>query len=251
MVTEHPGEAAPLPYLLEARDVSRAFPGVQALDRVSLALRRGEVLAVVGENGAGKSTLMKILAGVERLDSGTVLLDGRPLRLGSVHEAQRLGIVLIHQELNLAENLDVAGNVFLGREPRRGGPLGLIDRRIYADAEAITRRLGLACPPRTPLSRPSIGPQQLVELARALSLRSRVLIMDEPTSSLTQRETGRLFEVIRGLKREGLSVLYISHRLKEVDEVADRVAVLRDGRNAGELAREQISHDAMVRLMVG
>src|SRR5262245_44776997 len=251
MVTEHPGEAAPLPYLLEARDVSRAFPGVQALDRVSLALRRGEVLAVVGENGAGKSTLMKILAGVERLDSGTVLLDGRPLRLGSVHEAQRLGIVLIHQELNLAENLDVAGNIFLGREPRRGGLLGLVDKRIYADAEPITRRLGLGCSPRAPVAGLSIGQQQLVEIARALSLDSRVLIMDEPTSSLTQRETDRLFDVIRDLKRAGLSVLYISHRLREVEEIADRVVVLRDGRNAGELPRDEISHEAMVRLMVG
>src|SRR5436305_8000918 len=222
MATEHPGEAAPAPYLLEARDVSRAFPGVQALDRVSLTLRRGEVLAVVGENGAGKSTLMKILAGVERLDSGSVLLDGRPLRLGGVDEAQRLGIVLIHQELNLAENLDVAGNVFLGREPRRGGPLGLIDKRIYPEAEAITRRLGLDCSARTPVSRLSIGQQQLVEIGRALSLRSRVLIMDEPTSSLTQHETDRLFDVIRDLKQSGLSVLYISHRLMEVDEIADR-----------------------------
>ncbi|MBI1916937.1 MAG: sugar ABC transporter ATP-binding protein [Planctomycetes bacterium] len=251
MAAEHSGEATPAPYLLEARDVSRAFPGVQALDRVRLSLRRGEVLAVVGENGAGKSTLMKILAGVERLDSGTVLLDGRPLRLGGVQEAQRLGIVLIHQELNLAENLDVAGNIFLGREPRRGGFLGLVDKRIYADAEPITRRLGLDSSPRAPVAGLSIGQQQLVEIARALSLDSRVLIMDEPTSSLTQRETDRLFDVIRDLKRGGLSVLYISHRLKEVEEIADRVVVLRDGRNAGELQHDQISHEAMVRLMVG
>src|SRR5437764_2525571 len=188
MTTEHPGEAAPAPYLLEARDISRAFPGVQALDRVSLALRRSEVLAVVGENGAGKSTLMKILAGVERLDSGTVLLDGRPLWLAGVHEAQRLGIVLIHQELNLAENLDVAGNIFLGREPRRGGFLGLVDKRIYADAEPITRRLGLDCSPRAPVAGLSIGQPQLVAIARRLSLHSPPLLMAEPTPSLSRRD---------------------------------------------------------------
>jgi ribose transport system ATP-binding protein len=239
------------PYLLEARHVSKAFPGVQALQDVGLGLRHGEVLAVVGENGAGKSTLMKILGGVYTADAGEIFLDGERVQLGTVHAAQELGIALIHQELNLAANLDVAANVFLGRERVRGGPLRLLDRRIYPDTTAITRRLGLECSPRTIVSDLSIGQQQLVEIARALSLRSRILIMDEPTSSLTQRETEWLFQVIRDLKREGLSVLYISHRLKEIDEIADRVTVLRDGRNAGELARDQISHEAMVRLMVG
>jgi ribose transport system ATP-binding protein len=239
------------PCLLEARAISKAFPGVQALEHVGLRLHAGEVLAVVGENGAGKSTLMKILGGVYTPDAGEVLLDGRPVHLGSVHGAQEQGIALIHQELNLAENLDVAANVFLGREPRWGGPLRLLHRRIHADAAAITRRIGLDCPTRTLVADLSIGQQQLVEIARALSLRSRILIMDEPTSSLTQRETDGLFRVIRELKRAGLSVLYISHRLQEVNEIADRVTVLRDGRNAGELERHQISHDAMVRLMVG
>jgi ribose transport system ATP-binding protein len=239
------------PLLLEARKISKAFPGVQALQDVDLRLDRGEVLAVVGENGAGKSTLMKILGGVYTPDAGEILLDGHTVQIRDVEEAQRLGIALIHQELNLAENLDVAGNVFLGREPRWGGPLRLLDRRIYAASEQITRRLGLDCTPETVVADLSIGHQQLVEIARALSLRSRVLIMDEPTSSLTQRETERLFQVIRDLKRGGLSVLYISHRLKEVEEIADRVTVLRDGRNAGELSRAEIRHDAMVRLMVG
>jgi ribose transport system ATP-binding protein len=237
--------------VLQARGICKAFPGVQALQDVSLDLRRGEVLAVVGENGAGKSTLMKILAGVETPDSGTVLLDGQAIQVKNVDDAQRRGIVLIHQELNLAENLDIAGNIFLGREPRRAGWLGLIQGRIHDDAEAITRRLGLDRPTRTPVAELSIGQQQMVEIARALSLRSRVLIMDEPTSSLTQRETERLFEVIRDLRREGMSILYISHRLREVEEIADRVTVLRDGRNAGNLPRDQVRHDAMVRLMVG
>jgi ribose transport system ATP-binding protein len=239
------------PPLLEAQNICKAFPGVQALQQVGLRLHRGEILAVVGENGAGKSTLMKILGGVLAADTGIIRLNGDAVASGTVEEAERHGIVLIHQELNLAENLDVAGNLFLGREPRWGGPLGLIDRRIYADAERITGRIGLDCSARTRVADLSVGQQQLVEIARALSLRSQVLIMDEPTSSLTQRETERLFQVIRDLRRDGVSVLYISHRLREVEEIADRVTVLRDGRNAGDLERGQIRHDAIVRLMVG
>ncbi|OYV86474.1 MAG: hypothetical protein B7Z73_11665, partial [Planctomycetia bacterium 21-64-5] len=239
------------PPLVEAAGISKSFPGVRALEHVGLRLDRGETLCVVGENGAGKSTLMKILGGVYTPDAGEILLDGTPVEIGTVEAAQRLGITLIHQELNLAESLDVAGNLFLGREPRWAGPLGLIRRSIYSDAVAVIQRLGLDCSPRTPVSRLSIGQQQLVEIARAVSLDSRVLIMDEPTSSLTQRETDRLFEVIRDLKHDGVSILYISHRLAEVRAIADRVTVLRDGRNAGELKRDEISHDAIVRLMVG
>ena len=240
-----------IPWLLEARGVSKAYPGVQALSRVNLGVAAGEILGLVGENGAGKSTLMKILAGVIVPDEGTVLLEGQAIQLHSVHQAQQLGIVLIHQELNLAENLDIAGNLFLGREPTWGGPLRLLDRRMLRDAELLIRRLGLNCSPRTPVGQLSVGQQQMVEIARALALRSRVLIMDEPTSSLTQRETQRLYQVIRGLRQEGVSVLYISHRLKEVQELADRVAVLRDGCNAGELCKEEIQHENLVRLMVG
>ncbi len=237
--------------LLEARAIAKAFPGVQALQDVNLTLHPGEVLAVIGENGAGKSTLMKILAGVQAPDAGQILLDGREIRLADVNDAQRRGIVLIHQELNLADNLDVAGNVFLGREPRWGGPLRLLHQRIYPEAEQVIRRLGLDCSPRTRVADLTVGQQQLVEIARALTLKSRVLIMDEPTSSLTRRETDRLFEVMRGLKSDGISVLYISHRLKEIEAIADRVTVLRDGRNAGELPRAEIQHENMVRLMVG
>lgn len=239
------------PPLLHASRISKSFPGVHALTDVELRLASGEVLCVVGENGAGKSTLMKILGGVETADAGEIRLNGERIEIDSVDRAQQLGITLIHQELNLAQSLDVAGNLFLGREPRWGGPLGLIDRRIYRDALSCMRRLGLECSPHTSVSRLSIGQQQLVEIARALSLKSRVLIMDEPTSSLTQRETDRLFEVIRDLKRDGVSLLYISHRLAEVRQIADRVIVLRDGRNAGELCPGEISHASIVRLMVG
>ena len=237
--------------MLQAVDVSKSFPGVQALGDVSLSLAGGELVSVVGENGAGKSTLMKILAGVQAPDSGTLRLDGRDVRFNTVDEAQRAGVVLIHQELNLAESLDVAANVFLGREPTVGGPLGLIAPRIYRDTAAMARRLGLDCSPRTRVDSLSPGQRQLVEIARALSLKSRFIIFDEPTSSLTEHETRRLFEVIGGLKRDGVGILYISHRLNEVGTVSDRVVVLRDGRNAGELDRERISHEALVRLMVG
>jgi ribose transport system ATP-binding protein len=194
---------------------------------------------------------MKILAGVTSPDQGVVRLEGQVVRIDRVEDAERLGIVLIHQELNLAEHLDVAGNVFLGREPRWGGALRIIHPRIYQQAAHITRRLGLECSPRLQVMDLSPGQQQLVEIARALSLESRILILDEPTSSLTERETERLFQVLRDLKKQGISIIYISHRLKEVEVIADRVTVLRDGRNAGELLRSDIRHEAMVRLMVG
>ena len=237
--------------LLQARRISKAFPGAQALENVSLDVAPGEILAVVGENGAGKSTLMKILAGVQRLDSGSILFRDREIHLRSVQDAERLGIVLIHQELNLATDLDVAANVFLGREPTWGGPLRLIRPRIYDDAERLTKKLGLKCSPRARVADLPVGQQQLVEIARALSLQSKILILDEPTSSLTERETALLFGVLADLKREGISIVYISHRLKEIEQIADRVTVLRDGRNAGDLAKSEIRHEAIVRLMVG
>jgi ribose transport system ATP-binding protein len=235
--------------LLRVEQLCKRFPGVVALDRVHLTLRRGEVLAVVGENGAGKSTLMKVLAGVQRPDSGTISLDATPVVIDSVHKALDLGIVLIHQELNLAENLTVAANIFLGREPRRWG---FFDRRkMDADARRLLDSIGLALAPQTPVERLSIGHRQLVEIAKALSVNARVLIMDEPTSSLSQHETQTLYRLIRDLRQRGVSIVYISHRLAEVQEVADRVMVLRDGRNAGELAGDEIRPERMVNLMVG
>jgi ribose transport system ATP-binding protein len=240
------------PPLLEATGLSKHFPGVQALDGVSLRVGAGEGLAVVGENGAGKSTLMKVLAGVHAPDAGRLLLDGRPVSLKGVADAMRRGVVLIHQELNLAENLDVAANLFLGRERVLGGPLGWLNRRaMHAEAGALLARVGLDAPAHRRVGDLPPGQRQLVEVARALGLSARLLIMDEPTSSLTQAETDRLMTVIDDLKRSGVAVLYISHRLAEVQRMADRVVVLRDGRNAGELARGEISHEAMVRLMVG
>ena len=239
----------PSPLLLEVTGVTKRFPGVTALRQVGLSLARGEVLALIGENGAGKSTLMKILAGVQEPDEGTIQVDGAPVRLDSVVAAQNHGIALIHQELNLSDNLDVGANIFLGREPRKRG---LIDKaRIREDSVEILKRVGLDVSPDTIVEHLPIGQQQLVEIARALSINARVLIMDEPTSSLSQHETERLFEVVKDLRSRGVSVIYISHRLGEVQELADRVTVFRDGEYAGDLSREEISHDRMVQLMVG
>ncbi len=245
-MTEAPTKIAPL---LEVRGIGKRFFGVRALADVGLSLQRGEVLAVIGENGAGKSTLMKILAGVQKPDDGEILLDGHAVQLHSVADALGFGIALIHQELNLADNLDVGSNIFLGREPRRAG---FIDkRRIYHDSSELLRRVGLPVSPRTIVETLSIGQQQMVEIAKAISVDARVLIMDEPTSSLSQGETEHLFRVVRDLRERGISVIYISHRLGEVKELADRVVVLRDGQNAGELTRGEIEHERMVKLMIG
>ena len=237
------------PPLLEVRKLVKSFPGVRALKGVSLSLGRGEVLAVIGENGAGKSTLMKILAGVQRPDSGEILLDGTPVGIRSVHDALARGIALIPQELNLADNLTVAANIFLGREKLRAG---LIDvPRQRREARKFLDAVGLPIDSDTLVSALTIGHQQLVEIAKALSVDARVLIMDEPTSSLSTREAENLFRVIRELRAGGVSVIYISHRLGEVRVLADRVTVLRDGENAGNLARDEIHHGTMVKLMVG
>jgi ribose transport system ATP-binding protein len=235
--------------LLEVRAVTKRFPGVVAISGVNLELYPGEVVAILGENGAGKSTLMKVLAGVQQPDEGELYWEGRAVQINSVSDAIGLGISLIHQELNLADNLDVGANVFLGREPLRAG---LIDRqRIEIEAKQFLDRVGLEVSPRTITSELAIGQQQLVEIAKALSSNARILIMDEPTSSLSSHEAARLFEVVKDLRSRGVCIVYISHRLGEVKELADRVVVLRDGRNAGSLSKEEINHDSMVRLMVG
>ncbi|MCS1410305.1 MAG: Ribose import ATP-binding protein RbsA [Verrucomicrobia subdivision 3 bacterium] len=236
--------------LLEVVGVSKRFPGVLALDQVGMRMGRGEIVAVIGENGAGKSTLMKILAGVQLADSGEVRIEGVPVEINSVGKALNQGIALIHQELNLADNLDVGANIFLGREPRRMG-LVIDKARITRESAQHLKQVGLEVDPDLIVSGLAIGRQQMVEIAKALSVNARVLIMDEPTSSLSQRETEQLFVVIKDLAGKGVSIVYISHRLGEVEELADRVVVLRDGKNAGELNRDEISHDSMVKLMVG
>jgi len=238
--------------VLEVCGICKRFPGIQALNKVHLELYKGEILAVVGENGAGKSTLMKILDGIYSPDKGEILYRGKKITIDSVQTATKLGIALIHQELNLSDNLDIAANVFLGREPCKMGPLRLIDRnRINKDTAKILRRLNVDCSSKTIVKDLPIGQQQMVEIAKALSINACILIMDEPTSSLSKFETVQLFRVMRELKSQGVSIIYVSHRLGEVKEVADRVTVLRDGCNSGDLSREEIDYDRMVKLMVG
>jgi ribose transport system ATP-binding protein len=242
------GEAAPL---LAMKGMSKRFPGILALDEVSLDLRRGEVLAIVGENGAGKSTLLKILGGAIAADAGEIHLGGRPVDVPNVAAAKALGIALIHQELMLAPNLDVAGNVFLGNECR-GGILPRIDRsRMKAEAQSLLERVGLAIPADTCLRHLTTGQRQMVEIAKALAQNARILILDEPTSSLTPQEAERLFEIIENLRRSGVAVIYVSHRIEEVLRLAERILVLRDGRRVGELDPRAASHDEIVSLMVG
>lgn len=236
--------------ILEMRKIDKRFPGVVALNMVDLSLGSGEVVGLAGENGAGKSTLMKILGGVYQPDDGTMLIGGEEAMIRNVADATAKGVGFVHQELNVLDNLTVAENVFLGREPLRFG--FLIDRhKLRADTKVFLDHLGLEFSPDTPLSDLSIAEQQMVEIAKALSQNARILILDEPTSSLTITETERLLNVIRELRSQGVSIIYISHRLAEIEQIADRVIVLRDGQNAGVLERDEITRDRIVKLMVG
>lgn len=239
-------ESAPL---LSATGLRKQFPGTLALDNVSMHLNSQEILAVMGENGAGKSTFMKILAGIYQADGGQVYLEGEAVRLDSIRHAQEHGIALIHQELNLADNLDVTANLYLGQEDHAWGWIN--QSSLYTKAVELLKKLNIDIDPNTRVSDLSIGQQQLIEIAKAIAIDARILIMDEPTSSLTQHETEHLFTVINDLRERGMSIIYISHRLNEVVEIADRVVVLKDGQNAGGLDKNEINHDNMIRLMVG
>mgnify|MGYP001029216698 CR=1 FL=1 len=237
---------------LSLEGVRKTYPGVVALDGFSMEVRPGEVVGLVGENGAGKSTLMKILGGVTRPDTGTITVDGVALQGLTVEQSIGSGIAFVHQELNLFDNLDVAANVFFGREPLRAGPLRLVDRaRLRAMVAPLLKRVGANFSADAPVASLSLAQQQMVEIAKALSIKARLVILDEPTSSLPIAETEKLLDVIAGLKADGISVIFISHRLHEIERVADRVVVLRDGMLAGTLPRQAITHDQMVKLMIG
>jgi ribose transport system ATP-binding protein len=232
------------------RGISKAFPGVQALQDVSLEVRAGEVHALVGENGAGKSTLMRILGGVHQRDAGEILWHGRPVEIRSPLEARALRISIIHQELNQVRGLSVAENIFLGREPRR--PVGLVDwTEMYAQGGRLLADLGLSIDPRRRVGTLTVAEQQLVEIAKALSFDAELVIMDEPTAALTVEETQRLFGLIRDLRARGVGIIYITHRLEEVFNIADRVTVLRDGQHVGTMAVRDLTLDELIRLMVG
>jgi len=236
--------------LLEMRGISKTFVGTKALANVDLAVHAGELHALMGENGAGKSTLMRILAGVERADpGGEIRLAGHPVDIEDPRRARNLGIVVVHQELALAPNLSVAENLFLGHEHSRFGILRR--RQMERECRVVLDRLGVDLAPMERVGHLSIAERQLVEIARALLAQSRVLVLDEPTTALSTRETDRLFDILRELRSGGLALIYISHRMAEVALLADRVTVLRDGRLVGVLDRRAIDSDEIVRLMVG
>lgn len=236
--------------LIRFLDVTKRFDAVTALDRVSFDVRAGEFHALCGENGAGKSTLMKILSGVLTDYSGVIELDGRPLTLTGPRDAEHHGVSIIHQELNLVGDLTAAANIFLGREPTRGWGW-LDDRTMRAAAAELFSQLDCEVRPDDPVRQLRIGDQQLVEIAKALSLRARILIMDEPTSALTETEVERLFRIIARLRRQNVTIIYISHKMDEVFRHADRITVLRDGRVVQTLDRAATSPREVTRLMVG
>ncbi len=236
--------------ILRAEGIDKRFPGVHALHRVDLDLAEGEIHMLLGENGAGKSTLLKVLSGSVPKDAGRILLRGRPVEISDAHDARTLGIGMVYQELSLIPGLTVAENIFLGRWPTRAG--GLISWSEMADrAEGVLGSLGVQIDPRARVRSLSVAEQQLTEIARVLALDVQILLLDEPTSALSDRERDRLFGLLRGLRGKGVSVLYTSHRLGEIREIGDRVTVLRDGRKVGTLPVAEAPEDAVVRMMVG
>ena len=229
--------------------ISKSFPGVQALKDVQFELSRGEVLALVGENGAGKSSLMKILSGIYSKDAGTIVLEGEEVDIDSPKTAQALGISIIHQEMNLMPHLTIAQNIFIGREPRGG--LFLRERALNKQADDLLNRLGIQLDPRELVQNLTVAKQQMVEIAKALSFDAKVLIMDEPTSALTNSETETLFTLIEALKASGTGVIYISHRMDELRRITDRVTVLRDGQYIGTLTKDELDIPTIIEMMVG
>ena len=246
-VAGRPTDAAPL---LTARRISKSYVGVPVLRNVDLALHAGEVHALMGENGAGKSTLVRVLGGIIADYEGSLGLDGAMTRFGSVREAQQAGIAIIHQELNLVPEMTVAENIFLGREPRVAGML-IAKAALARDARALLARLGVALDPAARVGSLRVGERQLVEIAKALSLDARILMMDEPTSALSQPECERLFQVIRQLAASGVAIVYISHRMDEVASLADRVTVLRDGRRVASGPAGDFTPASLIAAMVG
>jgi ribose transport system ATP-binding protein len=237
--------------LLALSGVSKEFPGVKALNNVSFDLNEGEVHAIVGENGAGKSTLMKILSGIYKKDSGDIIYRGKSVSIPNPLEAQKLGISIIHQELNLMPHLTVAENIFIGREDRFPGGVFLNNKKLVAETIALLKELELNLNPNDIVGELTIAKQQMVEIAKAVSYRGSVIIMDEPTSSLTPAETDALFKIIRTLKAAGKGVVYISHRLEELEKITDRISVLRDGEYVKTLNTSETDIPEVISLMVG
>ncbi len=237
-------------YILQAKQISKSFPGVQALDRVDLDIEKGKVHALMGENGAGKSTLMNILIGIHSSDAGQLVWEGRPVRFNGVYDALQAGLSMIHQELLPFPDLTVAENIFMGKEPVKFA--GWIDRRqMDRQAAALLRKLGVDIPPSRMMRELSISEMQMVEIAKALSNNAKVIIMDEPTSAITSREVATLFGIIRDLTRQGIAVIYISHKMEEILQIADTITVMRDGRHIATRDKDQLDNDQLIALIVG
>ncbi len=236
--------------ILRVEGICKSFASNRVLDDVSFSVEAGQVHALVGENGAGKSTLMNIIGGLVHAETGTIYLDGRPAVFANPVEAMHAGISIVHQVLSLAANMSVAHNIYVGREPVNG--LGLIRwKKLYAEAQAIFERLGIDLAPTTPVSKLSVSMQQIVEIAKALSFNARVIIMDEPTSALSEKEIERLYAIVRDLTSRGMAVIFISHKLDEVFTIADEISVLRDGHMVGTVKAGASSPDEVIQMMVG
>lgn len=238
-------------YLLEMKEISKSFPGVKVLDGVQLNLKRGEVLALMGENGAGKSTLMKILGGIYQRDGGTIVVKGQTQENMTPDIAAKRGIAIIHQELNLIPHLSIMENIFLGREFTYGKSGFVNWSRMRKEAKRWLEQLAINLDPATPVGELSVGQQQMIEIAKALSMQADILVLDEPTAALTNREIDALFDVIASLKRKGVGMIYISHRMEEIFQISDRITVLRDGRYVGTVETAETSLDELVKMMVG
>ena len=246
-----PAEASVTPPKLELRGISKSFPGVRALSEVSFSIWPGETHMLLGENGAGKSTLMKILCGAVAADSGEIVYENRPVTIASPADARRLGIAVIFQEFSLVPHLDIAHNIYLGRAPRGRLPGSIDHKRLYADARRVLDMIGFDIDPRESVHRLGVAQQQMVEIAKALSQDARILVMDEPTAALSDRESERLFAMMARLKADGVAIVYISHRMAEVFALGDRITVLRDGKRVRSLLPREATPDELVRLMVG
>lgn len=236
--------------ILEMKDITKSFPGVLALDHVSLELYEGEILALLGENGAGKSTLMKILAGVYAPDSGSISFDGEALEISNPKAMLGKGVAVVYQELNYYNDLSIAENIYISNLPK-GKLGGVAYERLYRDTEKILEKVGLRHNPRTQVSQLSLAEKQLLEIAKALSREARILVMDEPTSSLNDTEAQNLFSLLRDMVKNGISVIYISHKMEEIFALSDRVEVLRDGCNIGTVSTKETNVGELVSMMVG
>ena len=235
--------------ILKMTNIVKEFPGVKALDGVNLELYEGTVMALMGENGAGKSTLMKILSGVYKKDGGKIFYKGIEEDIKGPKDATEKGIAIIHQELNLLPDLSIGENIFLGREPKKGFRIDFT--KLHEESDKLLNKLNVNTSSKELVKSLSIGQQQMIEIAKALSLDAKIIIMDEPTDALTDKETESLFKVINELKEEGKSIVYISHRLKEIFEICDSITVLRDGKYVGEEKIENLDEDKMIEMMVG